>query len=368
MKRILTTSAIVALMSGPVFAEAHMQKGEADAEAQATGTASYGDFASAQGLQGYRATDFIGKTIYIPEADAEAGTEGELTDPSENWESVGDIGDIILSSDGQIQNVIADIGGFLGMGERQVAISMDELDFMADGDDEDDFFLVYNGDRSILEEADEFSWGEGLENEDTAASDQQMAEGTVAEEAEAETEEMAADAEAMTEEAGDEVAEAANEAEAETEEMAAEAEAEIEGENDGVVAEADAETNTETDAAVPATGTTEMAATDPANAEMQMVPVEVSSVSTDDLIGVSVMGSDDQRIGEIGELIVADDGTINEAIIDVGGFLGIGEKPVAVSFEEIELMREGEGGPLTARVNATEDELEGMNAYEENDG
>ena len=150
--------------------------------------------------------------------------------------------------------------------------------------------------------------------------------------------------------------------------MAAEAEAEIEGENDGVVAEADAETNTETDAAVPATGTTEMAATDPANAEMQMVPVEVSSVSTDDLIGVSVMGSDDQRIGEIGELIVADDGTINEAIIDVGGFLGIGEKPVAVSFEEIELMREGEGGPLTARVNATEDELEGMNAYEENDG
>ncbi|MEQ3626013.1 MAG: PRC-barrel domain-containing protein [Celeribacter sp.] len=368
MKRILTTSAIVALMSGPVFAEAHMQEGEADAKVQATGSASYGDFASNQGLEGYRATDFIGKTIYIPEADAEGGSEGELTDPSENWESVGDIGDIILSADGQIKNVIADIGGFLGMGERQVAISMDELDFQADGDDQDDFFLVYNGDRSILEEADEFAWGEGMESEDTANSDQQVAAGTVANDVEANTEEMAADAEVMTEEAGDEVAEAAGEVEENTEEMAAEAEAELDGETDGVVADADATANTETDAAVPATGTTGMAATDPVNAEMQMVPVQVSSVSTDDLIGVSVVGNDDQRIGEIGELIVADDGTINEAIIDVGGFLGIGEKPVAVSFEEIELMREGEGGPLTARVNATEDELEGMNAYEENDG
>ena len=43
----------------------------------------------------------------------------------------------------------------------------------------------------------------------------------------------------------------------------------------------------------------------------------------------------DNKIGEIMDVLVTKDGKINALIVGVGGFLGIGEKDVAVPFEEL---------------------------------
>ena len=48
------------------------------------------------------------------------------------------------------------------------------------------------------------------------------------------------------------------------------------------------------------------------------------------LIGASVYNDQDQRIGKIEDMIVSPDGKISVAVIDVGGFLGIGKHRVAV--------------------------------------
>lgn len=51
-------------------------------------------------------------------------------------ETVGDINDISLGSDGKITAVIVGVGGFLGMGEKNVSLPFDQLTFTqgADGD------------------------------------------------------------------------------------------------------------------------------------------------------------------------------------------------------------------------------------------
>ena len=44
-------------------------------------------------------------------------------------EKIGDINDLILDSSGRVANVVIGVGGFLGMGEHNVAVTFDQLKF-----------------------------------------------------------------------------------------------------------------------------------------------------------------------------------------------------------------------------------------------
>lgn len=59
------------------------------------------------------------------------------------------------------------------------------------------------------------------------------------------------------------------------------------------------------------------------------------------LIGAAIYGPDDYRIGTISHLHRM--GVTPQAVIDVGGFLGIGSKPVLVPLSELDLMRDQHG-------------------------
>jgi len=54
-----------------------------------------------------------------------------------------------------------------------------------------------------------------------------------------------------------------------------------------------------------------------------------------DLIGTEVVTSTDEKLGSISDVVLERDGSVIAAVIDVGGFLGIGAKPVAVSFDSL---------------------------------
>ncbi|HWL80696.1 MAG TPA: PRC-barrel domain-containing protein [Roseomonas sp.] len=53
------------------------------------------------------------------------------------------------------------------------------------------------------------------------------------------------------------------------------------------------------------------------------------------LIGTDVYGTDNKKIGEIDDLLVGNNGDM-QAVISVGGFLGIGNKLVAVPYKELQ--------------------------------
>jgi sporulation protein YlmC with PRC-barrel domain len=51
-------------------------------------------------------------------------------------ESIGDVNDVLLDTDGKIASVIVGVGGFLGMGEKDVALPFDNLKFAKDNDND----------------------------------------------------------------------------------------------------------------------------------------------------------------------------------------------------------------------------------------
>src|ERR1700694_1109588 len=67
------------------------------------------------------------------------------------------------------------------------------------------------------------------------------------------------------------------------------------------------------------------------------VPGDTSAVST--YYKRNVYDAADEKIGDITDLIMGYDGRISTAVIAVGGFLGIGEKEVAVPFGSLHVKK-----------------------------
>jgi hypothetical protein len=67
--------------------------------------------------EGFLASNVIGATVY-----------------SQDDQSIGDINDIILSPEGQPSQVIVGVGGFLGLGEKDVVLDMSKLKMAATED------------------------------------------------------------------------------------------------------------------------------------------------------------------------------------------------------------------------------------------
>jgi hypothetical protein len=71
-------------------------------------------------------------------------------------ESVGDINDVILGKDGRVAAVIVGVGGFLGMGEREVAMSYSALRFSRDTNGRD--VITVNTTKDQLKNAPAWKW------------------------------------------------------------------------------------------------------------------------------------------------------------------------------------------------------------------
>src|SRR5690606_17461751 len=65
-----------------------------------------------------------------------------------------------------------------------------------------------------------------------------------------------------------------------------------------------------------------------------------TQVSVNDYIGKVVYNAENASVGNITDLILEEDGGIVAAIIGVGGFLGIGQKDVAVPIDNITITRD----------------------------
>jgi hypothetical protein len=63
---------------------------------------------------------------------------------------------------------------------------------------------------------------------------------------------------------------------------------------------------------------------------------QASQWRTSRLIGLDVYGADNQKIGDINDVLVDRQGSAQAVVVGVGGFLGIGEKNVALPFNAFE--------------------------------
>lgn len=178
MTKLLASTALIVSLAIPAFAQTATTPEPAATEAPAADTMPVGDAttapapvatdpAAAPGATmdatgfGYTAMTgdmsaetFIGKRLYVSEADVDMNAE--MTEVNKDWNDVGEISDLVIGQDSQVKAVLVDVGGFLGMGEKSVAVSMDQLSIIRDGDSENDYFIVFKADRAALENAPAF--------------------------------------------------------------------------------------------------------------------------------------------------------------------------------------------------------------------
>ena len=75
-----------------------------------------------------------------------------------------------------------------------------------------------------------------------------------------------------------------------------------------------------------------------ATAGQFMTKLDMNQIMASDLIGTKVVSANNESIGDINDVILGRDGRIMATVVGVGGFLGIGEKDVAVPFASLEFL------------------------------
>jgi sporulation protein YlmC with PRC-barrel domain len=86
-----------------------------------------------------------------------------------------------------------------------------------------------------------------------------------------------------------------------------------------------------------------------------MTSVPRGSLTVTDWYKQSVYDPNNNKIGEIMDVLVSSDGKVNALIVGVGGFLGAGEKDVAVNFNAVKQTMKDNKIYLT--MNTTKDSL-----------
>ncbi|WP_323803194.1 PRC-barrel domain-containing protein [Sulfitobacter litoralis] len=342
MKRILGTTAIILSLTGPAFADAH-------SAGFGTVTAQETDFF---------ASDLIGMRIYNSETEVEANST-IAADGEKEWDDIGEINDVLLDAEGNVKAVILGIGGFLGMGERDVSVNMDEIRIVTEEGDMGDRFLVVTTSKEMLEQAPVF---ERMDNDADMDADMDKeakmdADADMKADADVKEADVDANADVDTETEVEADAEAlANEAEMEAKEAAADTENAV----DEATTELNEEANeVENDMDRPMLTAPAVEREGYANATVE----DRNALTAEDLEGSYVYGADDETVGEIGALIMGDNGEVGQVVINVGGFLGIGEKPVAVTWDELQIMKNAEGDDFRIYIDSSEEALEAQPEY-----
>jgi len=78
------------------------------------------------------------------------------------------------------------------------------------------------------------------------------------------------------------------------------------------------------------------------------------AVTVTDYYKQNVYDPSDQKIGEIKDVLITKDGKVGAFIVAVGGFLGAGEKDVAVPFEDVKGVKKNDKWYLTMQANKDE--------------
>ena len=117
-----------------------------------------------------------------------------------------------------------------------------------------------------------------------------------------------------------------------------------------------------TDPSTAGTSVTDMPATEHQQTTVQETTTTGSQTSTDtstqsesadmaameydvrasDLLGMEIKNAQNEEIGEIDDLIITGKDKVLHAVVSVGGFLGMGDKRVAIPYDELQIDRQAD--------------------------
>jgi sporulation protein YlmC with PRC-barrel domain len=244
---------------------------------------------------GNLATNIIGETVYNGTGD--------------DAQKIGSVNDIVLSKEGKAESLVIGVGGFLGLGAKNVTYDFNKAKWAEKNGDR---WLVAQTTKEELQAQPDFN---------RKAYD--PAPATTASNAPAAT----APAATM----------------------------------------APAAAPTDKTAAAPAATTPGATAPDQTKTaaidKSTLTAMPVGEIKADDLKGTTVYGANDAKVGEIGDVVLTPDKKADAVIVNVGGFLGIGTKEVAVGLDNLKFMTD-KNGKKYLYTTFTKEQLEAQPAYD----
>ena len=357
IRNLLATTAIATLLSTAAYAQDATTPAP-DPTAPATQETAPAEAPVAR-ADGHLATNLIGETVYNGTGD--------------DAENIGEVKDMVIGTNGEIESIVIGVGGFLGIGEKAVAVNYAEVDW---AERDGDRWLVVPTTKEQLEAQAEFdrraydpapATTAGTEpaptTDDTAMAPAPVAPADPAAPATDDT--AAAPADPAAPATDDTAAAPADPAAPATDDMAA-APADP-------AAPADDQTATAPAPAAPADDQTAAAPADPAAPTDQtttgavdkskLTEMPAGEISSENLVGTTVYGANDEMIGEIGDVVLEGE-KVDSIIVDVGGFLGVGEKEVAVAMDNLSFMTDVDGNTYLY-TGFTKEQLDAQPAYDE---
>ena len=143
MRSLLMSAAILSLGGAPALAQ-QTEESAAPQRIETTESARVDGF--------YRTSDLEDADLYQidPESEVSWDEVGQIEGISPDWEDIGEIEDLVIDAEGNLLGVVAEIGGFLGLGENEILIPMAEV-HVVPGEDDEMAFVTRLG-RELLEE------------------------------------------------------------------------------------------------------------------------------------------------------------------------------------------------------------------------
>lgn len=173
---LIGASAPFAAQAGPSAPEYQMAAGEGDKQSgeMRDEQGAYGDSKSAQSGESKGAQPPA--RAVLPQQQADQTLADDLigtsvrTAPGQDGEEIGTVNDLVLDADNRVTAVVIGVGGFLGVGEKNVAVTFDQLEkTQAEGRT----VLIANLNRAQLEQAPEFVTQEEKARQQPTGQDQQ---------------------------------------------------------------------------------------------------------------------------------------------------------------------------------------------------
>jgi hypothetical protein len=160
IKHTLTAAALVAVMAAPATAQqlpAAKPGNISENSVPADGAAGHGGFVQAQHSTDWRGSKLVGATVYGPDN-----------------ASIGDISDILIDNSGQVRAVVIGVGGFLGVGAKDVAVAFDALNIRRKADSSTVDKVTVNYSKDELKGAPAFAYYEPNPTQTTGSDANRM--------------------------------------------------------------------------------------------------------------------------------------------------------------------------------------------------
>jgi sporulation protein YlmC with PRC-barrel domain len=119
-----------------------------------------------------------------------------------------------------------------------------------------------------------------------------------------------------------------------------------------------AQTTTDQPTTTPPPATEELGTQPTAQPEAIIPEQTETQLRAEDLMGTPVVGSGDEEIGKVEDLIFDEQEKITGVVVGVGGFLGIGKKEVGLDWDQAKLEEDPDSGEKKIVISLTKADLE----------